>query len=158
MSEEEPQPEFVHGEAFGKGEGFAHEPADALPGRAEEALGMTGFTSLFGAEPMGMRWKHSLIGKPQVAARGATKIVRRQAFAQPAGALLPSDPQACRQPPGGFCGKEQSRASIRLPSCCPQSSRVHRIRAHRLFGRAEVFREAAATLPPFFSTQRRSVR
>src|SRR5215210_5663784 len=64
-----------------------------LAGRAEEALGMSSFASCLGTEPVRACWKGRLIRKPLIAARGATKIVRRQTFAQPAGALLRAIPK-----------------------------------------------------------------
>src|SRR5215210_1072550 len=88
FDEEDAQPEFVHIEALGEGKGFAHEAADALPGRAEEALGMAGFPGLLGAEPVRASWEYSLVSKPEVAACGATGIVGRQRKAQPKRALF----------------------------------------------------------------------
>src|SRR5215210_2117389 len=64
-----------------------------LAGRAEEALGMSSFASCLGTEPVRACWKGRLIRKPLIAARGAAEIVRRQAFAQPAGALLRAIPR-----------------------------------------------------------------
>lgn len=159
MGEEDAQPEFVHVEALGEGKGFAHQAADALPGGAEEALGVRSLAACLGAEPVSAPRKRSLIGKPLVAARGgAAEVIRRQRAAQPAGALPENDLRAYRPPPAVCAGKERSRASTPPPPCCQQSSRAHRTPARRLSWRAAMFRAGAADLPPFFPTQRRNVR
>src|SRR5438067_5304779 len=88
VREEDSQPEFMHIEVLGEGESLAHEPADTLPGRAEEAFGVAGLPSLFGAAAVRACWKHRFIRKPKVAACRSAEVVRRQSSSQPAGALL----------------------------------------------------------------------
>jgi hypothetical protein len=119
FSEEDAQPDFVSLEAFGKGERPTHQARNALAQRAEKSLGMAGLSLGLRAESVRARWNNTgSIGKPQVAARGATEITWRQRSAQPAGTLFRAVAEHGSNDLAGSAAQERSRASTRLPSCC----------------------------------------
>src|SRR5215210_1633828 len=114
MSEEEPQPEFVHGETPGEGEGFAHQAADALPGGAEETLGVGDFTAGFGAKPVGAPRKRSLIRKAtRRCAWGGRGNPAAEKGAASAHFPFRAVAFAWRRRSGGCAGTRRSRASTR---------------------------------------------
>ena len=69
-------------DAFGEGVGPAHQPAQAGTQRAKPAFGVIGLALGLAAETMGAWWKSTLVGQPEITARGAAAVILRHLLAQ----------------------------------------------------------------------------
>jgi hypothetical protein len=121
-----------------------------LASRAEEAFGAGNLAACLGAKPVGAPWERSLIGKPQVTACGTTKIIRRQALAQPPGTFFRAISKHVGHDLAGAPAERNPQPTLALFFAAKASSRVHPTPARRLCGRAGVFRAAAGVPPLFF--------
>ncbi len=82
MMNEQAQGQFVHPVAFGEGERFSYETAQALAQSAVPTLDIAGFARALAGAAVGAAGKDFAVRQPEVAARGAAAIGCRDALTQ----------------------------------------------------------------------------
>ena len=82
---EQAQGQFVPPVALGEGKRFAHEATKTLAQSAVPAFNVAGFARALAGAAVGALWEGLVVGQPEIAARGAAAVRRRDALTQGTG-------------------------------------------------------------------------
>ena len=147
--DEQPQGDFLHSVALGKGERFTDKAARSLAQGVVPSLDIAGFARPFATEAVGSAGETSR-RRPASGRCGSSGSGSRAGCAHAGHEhFWPNDPRRGRRQPGASVGRGRSTPSERFP-WSRQSSRVHPTPARRLFRPAKAFRSTVGEPRLFF--------